>query len=263
MIELEKDPPKFSPQSVIKDPNQTSLHFYRRSCHPFLRLSQTKYSIFNTDELLINVWRGPGNISSYGRVVEGSQSDLLINVYNRLCAQGEESRIRLWTGKNYFYHVGLQVLFQRLSLNPNILFYEIFIDITPVHRLEGDGQHLLCPLFGIPYIVTSTNLPTTQVLSQRFNNSVACIVPPPRTSWSVPHNIRMGFVLLFFLVLNWSVQVFFTLKFKTFYLCIFQVPCSVWDETMPTCARICTSTESYLFVCLVCLGLDFVLIGRQ
>ena len=99
--------------------------------------------------------------------------------------------------------------------------------------------------------------------SQRFNNSVACIVPPPRTSWSVPHNIRTSFVLLFFLVLNWSVQVFFILKFKTIYLCLFQVPCSVWDETMPTCAQICTSTESYLFVCLVCLGLDFVLIGRQ
>ena len=63
--------------SLIKNPNQTSLHFYRRSCHPFLRLSQTKYlyyTIFNTDELLINIWKGPGNISSYGRVVKGSQS---------------------------------------------------------------------------------------------------------------------------------------------------------------------------------------------
>ena len=68
-------PPKFSPESVIKDPNQTSLHFYRRSCHPFLRLSQTKYlyyTIFNTDELLMNIWRGPGSICSYGRVVKGS-----------------------------------------------------------------------------------------------------------------------------------------------------------------------------------------------
>ena len=153
---------------------------------------------------------------------------------------------------------------QRLSLNPSILFYEIFIDITLVHRLEGDGlQHLLCPLFGIPCIVTSTNLPTTQVFPQRFNKSVAWFVPPPRTSWSVPHNIRMRFVLLFFLVLNWSVQVIFILTIRTFYLCLFQVPCSVWDETMPTCAQVYTSTESYLFVCLMCLGLDFVSIGRQ
>ena len=67
--------PKFSAESVIKNPNQTSLHFYRRSCHPFLRLSQTKYlyyTIFNTDELLMNIWRGPGSICSYGRVVKGS-----------------------------------------------------------------------------------------------------------------------------------------------------------------------------------------------
>ena len=157
----QQGPPKFSPESVIKDPNQTSLHFYRRSCHPFLRLSQTKYlyyTLFNTDELLINIWRGPGNISSYGRVVKGSQSGLF----------------KAGRGRT-----------QRLSLNPSILFYEIFIDITLVHKLEGDGLlDLLCPLLGIPYIVTSTstNLPTTQVFSKIYKNSVACIVPPPRTS---------------------------------------------------------------------------------
>ena len=91
-------PPKFSAESVIKNPNQTSLHFYRRSCHPFLRLSQTKYlyyTIFNTDELLMNIWRGPGSICSYGRVVKGSLSVLFINVCNGLCAHGEESTIRL------------------------------------------------------------------------------------------------------------------------------------------------------------------------
>ena len=91
-------PPKFSAESVIKNPNQTSLHFYRRSCHPFLRLSQTKYlyyTIFNTDELLMNIWRGPGNICSYGRVVKGSLSVFFMNVCNGLCAHGEESTIRL------------------------------------------------------------------------------------------------------------------------------------------------------------------------
>ena len=90
--------PKFSAESVIKNPNQTSLHFYRRSCHPFLRLSQTKYlyyTIFNTDELLMNIWRGPGSTCSYGRVVKGSCSVLFINVSNGLCAHGEESTVGL------------------------------------------------------------------------------------------------------------------------------------------------------------------------
>ena len=147
----------------------------------------------------MNIWRGPGSICSYGRVVKGSLSVLFINVCNGLCAQGEESTIRL-DGRGRT---------QRLSLNPSILFYEIFIDITLVHKLEGDGlQHLLCPLLCIPNIVTSTstNLPTTQVFSQIYNNSAACIVPPPRTSWSVPHNVRRHFVLLFYLMLNWSVR---------------------------------------------------------
>ena len=58
-------------------------------------------------------------------------------------------------------------------------------------------------------------------------------------------------------------KIFFLLKFKTFYLCLFQVHCSVRDETMPTCAQVYTSTESYLFVRLMRLGLDFVSIGRQ
>ena len=114
--------------------------------------------------------------------------------------------MRAWWGVNNKAGKGRA---QRLSLNPSILFYEIFIDITLVHKLEGDGlQDLLCPLLGIPYIVTSTstNLPTTQVFSQIYNNSVACIVPPPRTSWSVSHNIRLHFVLLFYLMLNWSVR---------------------------------------------------------
>ena len=176
--------------------------------------------------------------------------------------------MRAWWGVNNKAGKGRT---QRLSLNPSILFYETFIDITLVHKLEGDGlQDLLCPLLGIPYIVTSTstNLPTTQVFSQIYNNSVACIVPPPRTSWSVPHNIRLHFVLLFYLMLNWSSfsslgKVFFLLKFKTFDLCLIQVHCSVWDETMPTCAQVYTSTESYLLICLMRLGLDFVSIGRQ
>ena len=91
--------------------------------------------------------------------------------------------------------------------------------------------------------------------SQRFNNSAACIVPP-RTSWSVLHNIRMHFVLLFYLVLYWLVQVFLILKFKTFCLCLFQVPCSVWDKIMPTCAQtykilsICVPNMSRVRFCL-------------
>ena len=53
------------------------------------------------------------------------------------------------------------------SVSSNILFYEIFIDITLVHRLfqthdvvEDRRQHLLFPLLNIPYLIASTsNIP--------------------------------------------------------------------------------------------------------